>query len=91
MPANEHHKVIRKSGVLDVEVLTSTRDLPCSFEHLVDLVEIEVRQEWGNHPSLRNATFAMALRISFSSRITFASFTRSATLRKTIECDTVSK
>jgi site-specific DNA recombinase len=33
----------------------------------------------------------LALRVSFSSRITFASFTRSATLRNMIECDTVSK
>ncbi len=58
MPANEHHEVIRKSGVLDVEVLAPTRDCPRALQHFVDLVEIKVRQERGNHPTLRNAPFA---------------------------------
>src|SRR5215475_2109889 len=53
---DQDHQIIRKSCVLDVGVLAVACCLLCPFEHAVHLIEVDVTEQWGDHPALRDAT-----------------------------------
>ena len=55
MRVNQYHQIVRESCILDVGVLTASRGGDRLFQHPVHLREVEVTEQWRNHPALRNS------------------------------------
>src|SRR5262249_9268218 len=62
---DQDHQVIRETCVLDPSVLAIARGLLCPLEHTVYLVEVDIAEQWGEHPALWNATSAVGLQHNF--------------------------
>jgi len=58
---DQDHQIIGKTCVLDAGVLAVTRGLSRSLQHFVHLVEVEIAEQWRNHPALRDATSTVGL------------------------------
>jgi hypothetical protein len=50
------HTIIGESRILDRGVLAVACCLLCSLEHAIHLIEVDVTEQWGDHPALRDAT-----------------------------------
>src|SRR5262245_9573544 len=51
----QNHQHIVETRILDVGVLAVACGLLCPLEHTVHLVEVEIAEQWRDHPALRNA------------------------------------
>ena len=52
---DQDHQIICKPCILDVGVLAETRGLFRPLQHTVNLGEVEIAEQWRDHPALRNA------------------------------------
>src|SRR6266481_5043601 len=56
---DQDHQIICKPCILDVGVLAETRGLFRPLQHTVNLGEVEIAEQWRDHPALRNATLTV--------------------------------
>ena len=86
MGVDQDHQIVSKTRLLDVSVLAAVRRLLRPLEHSIDLVEVDITEQWGDHPALRDATSSIGLQMIFSRPITSSSSTRFATLANSRSC-----
>ncbi|MCY1262983.1 hypothetical protein D9M68_491510 [compost metagenome] len=58
MRIDQHDEVVSKAGILDINVLPTSRYFFRPLQHPVYLSKVEVTEQRRNHPALRNALFA---------------------------------
>src|SRR5262249_5267585 len=61
MGVDQNHQIVSESRILDPSVLTVACCLLCPLEHSVYLIEVDIAEQWGDHPALRNAVATIGL------------------------------
>src|SRR5208283_293430 len=56
---DQDHQVVGEPRIFDVGVLAVTRGLLRPLQHPVHLGEVDVAEQWRDHPALRNALFSV--------------------------------
>src|SRR5215510_6357379 len=61
MGVDQDHEIICKPRVLDARVCSISGGLLRPLEHTVHLIEVDIAEQWGDHPALQDAAATIGL------------------------------